>query len=290
MVRPGRGAVALRRARRLWRDVAVDARHLSAGTLEALRAQHPFGEQRSFCFFVGFPRSGHTLVGSLLDAHPDVLVAHELDVLRFVRPWITREVLFGLLLRSEERLARRGWEWQGYDYRVPGQWQGRVRCLRVVGDKRGRATTERLQRDPALLDRLRAKVGVPVRFVHVVRNPFDNITTMAMRSHGDLGAAARRYFALVEAVAGVRGRLDGADLIDVRHEDLVRSPREVLAGLCRFVGVDPEPAYLDDCASIVFLAPRRTRAHAPWTPALVAEVEARMAPYAFLQGYAYQGD
>ena len=38
-----------------------------------------------YCMFVGYPRSGHSLVGTLLDAHPDIVIAHELDALRHIR-------------------------------------------------------------------------------------------------------------------------------------------------------------------------------------------------------------
>ena len=34
--------------------------------------------------FIGYPRSGHSLIGSLLDVHPNAIVAHELDALKFV--------------------------------------------------------------------------------------------------------------------------------------------------------------------------------------------------------------
>jgi hypothetical protein len=42
------------------------------------------GQVRSFCLFIGYPRSGHSLVGSLLDAHPDIAIAHEVNVLGLV--------------------------------------------------------------------------------------------------------------------------------------------------------------------------------------------------------------
>ena len=29
---------------------------------------------RTYCMFIGYPRSGHTLVAALLDAHPDMVV------------------------------------------------------------------------------------------------------------------------------------------------------------------------------------------------------------------------
>ncbi|MBV6654043.1 MAG: hypothetical protein KI786_09830, partial [Mameliella sp.] len=32
-------------------------------------------------FFIGYPRSGHSILGALLDAHPQVALSHELDAL-----------------------------------------------------------------------------------------------------------------------------------------------------------------------------------------------------------------
>ena len=39
---------------------------------------------RLLVFFVGFARSGHSIVGSLLDSHPDVIIAHEYKILKDV--------------------------------------------------------------------------------------------------------------------------------------------------------------------------------------------------------------
>jgi hypothetical protein len=35
--------------------------------------------------FVGYSRSGHSLVGALLDAHPEIPVAYEANALKLVR-------------------------------------------------------------------------------------------------------------------------------------------------------------------------------------------------------------
>ena len=34
------------------------------------------------------------------------------------------------------------------------------------------------------LEEIRATVGVPMKFVHIIRNPFDNIATQFLRVHG----------------------------------------------------------------------------------------------------------
>jgi len=43
-----------------------------------------FSKLRNFVLFVGYPRSGHSLVGSLIDAHPHAIIAHEVKILAYV--------------------------------------------------------------------------------------------------------------------------------------------------------------------------------------------------------------
>lgn len=223
-----------------------------------------------FCWFLGYPRSGHSLVGSLLNAHPDAVIAHEADTLRWLADGMRRHELFGLLLARDSWFGAAGRTWTGYDYTVPGQWQGRWRHLRVLGDKKGAESAAALRRDPWLLDHLRTRVGIPLRTVHVTRHPLDNVARMALRSARggppDLEAAARHYLDLVAVVERSRTRIAADEWIDVRHEDVVADPVGELDRLCRFIGVEPSADYLEACASIVFDAPRRSRDEVTWTP------------------------
>jgi hypothetical protein len=246
------------------------------------------GELRTvetFCMFIGYPRSGHSLLGSLLDAHHEVVIAHELDVLRLVAAGWPRHAIYSRLLNHDATFTASGRQWFGYDYRVAGQWQGRTSRLRVIGDKKGGMSTERLGRQPGLLDRLRRTVRVRLALVHVVRSPFDNITTMARRSGESLEQSTERYFSLCATVADIKRRTPDDELLDVRHEALVADPRAELGRACRFLGVEPDRSYLDDCANAVFTAPRQSRRDLPWDRALVKRVTAEAAGYDFLNGY-----
>ena len=258
-----------------------------ASSLDGHRRRRQLGSVEVFCIFIGYPRSGHSLLGSLLDAHPEMVIAHELDVLRLVAAGWSRRALYSRIVDHDATFTASGRQWFGYDYRVPGQWQGRVSHLRVIGDKKGGITTERLGARPDLLDRLRGTVGVPVRLVHVIRSPYDNITTMARRSGQDLEHAAGRYFDLCATVARVKQEVPEADVLDVRHEAFVTDPRAELARACRFLGVEASSAYLDACTGAVFSAPRQTRADLAWAPSLVDHVAAQAARYEFLGGYSY---
>jgi len=134
-------------------------------------------EVETFCFFIGYGRSGHSLIGSLLNAHADITISHELDALRFVQRHFRRAQIYSLILSRDRAFGAMDRTWTGYDYRVPNQHQGDYSSIKVIGDKRGGASSERLGQHPEVLDRLRRTVKVPIRVIHVVRNPFDIITT-----------------------------------------------------------------------------------------------------------------
>ena len=90
--------------------------------------------------FIGYPRSSHSLVGAILDAHPEIIIPHQYDVIKSwnkYRPSTARktrmskyhlfyalhqlskkEALFGI--RSKFPGGKMG----GYSYNVPSLWQG----------------------------------------------------------------------------------------------------------------------------------------------------------------------
>ncbi len=259
--------------------------------VEARRLRRDLSTVRTFLLFIGHPRSGHSLVGALLDAHPSMLVAHELDVLKYAEAGFGREQLFALLIRHERaRVARGHVSSTGYSYAVPGQAQGAYRRLEVIGDKKGGRSSMRLGERPELLDQLAATVGVPLSVVQVVRNPFDNIATMHRRAPRiSLADHVDQYFRLAATTDAVRARLPDGQSYLLHLDDLTATPAAALASLCEFLGVNAEPTYLEACASIVFPTPRQTRADAPWTPELIDSVTARLAEHPPLLRYRAAG-
>ena len=238
--------------------------------------------------FIGQARSGSTLVGALLTAHPEVAIAHELDALKYVQRGISRNQLFALLLRHDRMFIEHGAHAQEFHYLVPNQWQGRFQKLKVIGDKRAAKTSMRLRESPELLGRLRDLVQLPLRMVHLVRNPFDNITTMSRRSGQSLPQTIDRYFVQTDGNARLVQTCDRSELITMRHEDLIARPKENLKRLVEFIGLRADEQYLNDCAGILYEAPSKTRQKVAWTEELIDQVQSRIAKYPFLQGYTFE--
>jgi hypothetical protein len=275
---------AQRHYSRRYKDTERYERARRAAAVFAASRPETFASVERVVCFVGWPRSGHTLVGAMLDAHRDMVIAHELDILRHVEAGLSRSDLYAMaMLRSAEFTAL-GHQWMGRDYSVPGGAQGATDRPRIIGDKKGGATARRLAKDPELMSRLESLVGVPVHIVTVVRNPIDAINSdLAHRVAGgkqpDRDASTERFFASADAVSELAKRHDPARHEFLNHEDLVTDPRRQIAVLCRSLGVVADDSYLDACAGVVSRQPQLPSGPDEWSKTVLA----RAATYPFLR-------
>jgi sulfotransferase family protein len=218
-----------------------------------------------FVFIVGCPRSGTTLLGRLVDAHPDIAVIHEG---RFVADWferrrgltpqgtVTPELVQALLeyrpfehvdvgREQLERLIRSG-DHLPYARFVSAVFDlhGRAHGKRLVGDK----TPHYVRSIPTL-----HSLWPSAKVVHLIRDGRDvALSALRWRKVVERGGSVARYAAFHEdrlsTVAVwwewlVRlGREDGAALgpelyHEVRYEALVADAGRECARLCDFLGL-----------------------------------------------------
>src|SRR4029453_2453243 len=101
--RPGRPSPP----RPTFRRVGAVGPHTLASSA-VRRSPDRFAQVRTFCFFVGHNKSGTSLLGGLLDAHRHIVLADEVDALRYVEAVFAREQIFHLLERGSRSEARKG--------------------------------------------------------------------------------------------------------------------------------------------------------------------------------------
>ncbi|VEP11940.1 conserved hypothetical protein [Hyella patelloides LEGE 07179] len=246
-----------------------------------------FKSVEKYCMFVGYTRSGHSLVGSLLDAHPNIIIGHELNALKLFEQGVNCQKIYYLLLQNSRRKANVGRKETGYSYQVSHQSQGKFQTIKVIGDKRGSATNLIIRTNPKILNVLPDRLDVPIKFIHVVRNPYDNITTMIARKKADLEYGINSYFTKCKTVAYLKTQIEPQDILDIRQESLIDDPKAILSQLCGFLDVEINQKYLDDCASIVFKSPKKTRFTYQWDERAIDLVKSQIDQYNFLQGYSY---
>ncbi len=282
-------------AQRLEREIPVlgatdgEIRKLFETSRERAKAlRDVFAGIETVVLFIGYPRSGHSVVGALLDAHGDMVVAHELDAVGFVDAGFDEEQIYFLLLENARLCAANGRRWGRYTYAVPGGRHGGFDRLRVIGDKKGGGTTRRLGRKPALLSKVLSVFKRPLKIIHVVRNPFDNIARMTTKDvPGGLEWAVKVFFGLCRVNQMIGEHLGLDNVFDLYHEDMIADPRGELARMCRFLGVNADEPYLDGCASILYPSPKQSRHAVDWPRQVLEVAAAETEKYAFLRRYRF---
>jgi hypothetical protein len=283
--------------RRVLRSPAManvdNARRFAWSALQCARRPHAFAATRTVLVVIGHVKSGGSLLGAVLDAHPDAVVADEADLVRYVEAGFSRDQILHLMAKGARREAAKGRvtarRLEPYSLAVPGQWQGRCRVPLVVGDSRAGPTTRRIGADPTCLDRLvRTMAGSEVRFLHVVRNPLDPVSAMVLRSGRALDDAIADHLAQCRRLEALRRRIPAEHLLTVRYEDLVRDPVEVIGRACDHLGLARDGAHLAAAARLVRRDRRPERQQLTWDADRAARLLDAAARYDFLQGYGQQ--
>ncbi|EDO30408.1 predicted protein [Nematostella vectensis] len=228
----------------------------------------------TFVVFIGYPRSGHTLVSSLIDAHPHAIIANEFDIIGNWLAWNDEQrnkyFLFDQLYknsRTEAKTGLRSSVKHMFNYSVKGQFQGKFKgSLKVIGAKKGGKLTKQLtkQKQADVMDQI-------------------------MKTLNDTSALEReivRYFDLV-ARNQILIRKYKHNLHEIQSTDLISKPRETLRRVCSFLNLTCSKKYLDDCAKIVYKRPSRTRYSVVWTDTQIRRTLSTLKRFAFLKNFTF---
>jgi hypothetical protein len=151
---------------------------------------------KTFVFFIGYARSGSSIVSSLMDAHPHMIVAYQYKViLKWSQMLSNKAYLYEMLYNKSQTDALTGWRSEqnvvkSYTLHIGTGWQGRYdKYISVIGDKNADNTVAQFLGSKynfsEVYAQLQETVGVPVKAVFVVRNPYDIISTRVLYKHSD---------------------------------------------------------------------------------------------------------
>ncbi|UGS38813.1 sulfotransferase [Capillimicrobium parvum] len=253
-----------------------------------------FDDVELFCLFMGYTRSGHSLVGTVLDAHPEAVIAHEGKIFASEEGKsitgglraVDRRRLFTYLVDRSARQAREGHRGYRRDQSaptnlIPGGSHGTYTTLRVLGTKRGQEPPIAWDRNPLVFDQLEELAQAKVRMIHVYRNPWDNIASMG-RFHGD--RAIVKYFRRAEIIKRFREQ-EVLPMYDLALEDLVADPAKEVRGLLEFLDLPVTDEFLAACADNIDRRVSASRKEREWTRQDVEMVVRRMAMIPWLERY-----
>lgn len=313
---------------RYWPKCSGDTSRLefcSTSLLDKLSSSPPklkagiFDDVRFFLHFLGHPRSGSSIVGALLDAHPRALVCsseyyliHRLETQTSFHN--SRENIYEVMAMFQMRTGARCRSGvvsrKGYSTCVEGMgvYEDKVK---VVGDKLASQTVSLYMANRTEFGRVLGKLqnitGAKMKFVEVVRNPYDNIATRLIYQ---VGNADLRYKLLVEGEGILNASAYDVNCVFQRHfnqelaltemveqynldlhrvhlSDLIDQPREEMKKLCAFLHIKCSEDYLKLCEGAVFKESSKSRHKVQWTQEQINTVHSLIQQFPYLRRYSF---
>jgi len=225
-------------------DLAELRQMAAAGTFARLRSAQPARGSRPV-FIVGLPRSGTTLVETILSRHPDVYAGGEMSHIG--------DVEHALLNWARDELGYQGGA-NGMLAQIPAEYFSR-NAEAVVGRVRasaGRAFSTFTDKLPENTQRLGliSLLFPEARIIYVRRHPLDCcISNLFLHFQRGSGYAfsqtllGERYRLVAETMEHWRSALR-LPILDVSYEALVRDPEPLIRRIIAFAGLDWNEACL----------------------------------------------
>jgi hypothetical protein len=264
-------------------------------SLMAKLSRREYKELQTFLFFLGYPRSGSSILGSIIDAHENCIVSHELNVLKYIEKRYSRDQIFFMIEKNSQLFTKKNRLSSGYPGIVPDQNNSSAASLKLIGDKKAGGTALLLERNKNLLAQLKHSIGLDIKCIHIVRNPFDMITTQAYGgnekrkeiSAKDLDKAILLCFSKFSTTSEIikSGELT---IYTLKHENLLEKPQEELKSLFTWLGLDVSLPYLTACEKLLFKNPHQSRLKYKWSEEEKNRVMNKINKFDFLKGYTFE--
>ena len=254
-------------------------------------------------------RSGHSIVGTMLDSHPHIVKANELGVFGKVlnHRKVDRSFLFNEIWRTSYGRATKDLHSsvKGYSLAFDGLYQGSYQSyINVIGDKHGANTVRAFLANPKLieseLNQLQTLANLTIKVFHVIRNPYDNIATMAIYRHFNQKASEvakaknsnrslnpgykvmdqviNKYFELYNASELMRQQLK-LEVMDIHGRQLITNPRVIVSTMCNFLQVFCLHDYLDIINKKIFGSESKIRYKLKWTNDQILKIKQNLREY-----------
>ena len=149
-------------------------------------------------------------------------------------------------------------------------------------------------------------VGYPLRIIHIVRNPYDNIATkflygisgetrkdairediQIVSEDTSIDTYVRRH---INAIQKIQRFIDyfGDRMLTLHHEDLIEDPIQFLTKLCNYLVIACSDYYLEKASEVVFSNPTKSRHSVEWSNETRDSIELAIQKYEFLRRYSYE--
>lgn len=187
-------------------------------------------------FIFGPPRSGSTYLVKAMNTHEDIYITNELRVMSFVNDlfrrffssrrmkWSLRPEFREYLINEMANVVRRF-----YLARMPA-------ADSVWGDKHPHYADPAM--DPGAIETI-LKLFPDAKFIHLYRNPRDQIYSVLQKGWKDFKYSVRAYRRIVVTGQALGRKVGNNRYLEIRYEDLINDGEKIADEICSFLSISP---------------------------------------------------
>lgn len=240
---------------------------------------------QKFILIIGNARSGSSLTGAVLNAHPQVMIGNETAASQCFWRGLNRNQILEEITENVRLHSDTGRTSGGYSYAIQENYSKSE--IKVMGDKIWNPATLLLHGKYDLISHLESTLGVPVVVIHAMRNPYDVIATMHRRSKAPVSDRIRWYFMHAEAAEAIRAHTPESRFFDLALEDVIARPESTIEALCHLLDVSVIREHIAACKRLLFDEPKQTRHSIEWKHNWRDDIANRLQAFPILQRYSF---
>lgn len=215
-----------------------------------------WGDLQTYVIFLRYKRSGSALLQNLIDSHPNAVFPRAEEAFANFEDQTKDEILYKLW-RQAKKYTHRDFYANGYRYPIEGTGYVNQRGVLVAGHKS--STRRFLEMDTDRFLAWRTKLGVPLSFVHLIRDPYKQIEARwQQKEWRRKNAPLHKLIDDLEPVlaANMQVRRDCNKGLGWYHkiylEDLIQDPKKTMKNLGKFLKLPDSQDWLNRCSELVF--------------------------------------
>jgi len=253
--------------------------------------------------FIGFGRSGHSIVGQIVNAHPNALIADEANIFEDLGTEPTLNETLSYLIARDRAFALR---WYNKDsplhrgdplrrllkprgrrrnFHFKGLSQGFVKLPSVIGNSKAGYTTRHVAEDPELIPRFEKAAGLPMKFVSLVRNPYDMVASGMRRRGASFDEICSGFEHMASMLQTSLENLSEYPVLHLRQEDLLTDSDAEIGRLFSFLELPTSSEFKNIVRERLFTDTDRSRQKVPEVLQNRKRIDALIESYDFFNGY-----
>lgn len=228
---------------------------------------------KTFVLYLGYPRSGSTISCKSLSLHKNINIANQKHIISNINN-----------LNSFNDIIK---------------FIGMEKSI-VYGTKDGNVLLEYLIDYPYLLNEFKLKIpkNVDLKFLHVIRNPYDNISSWVLKlkkglkkNHGAniseedaFNCACTEYRKLNEKILELKNT---ENILSYKHEEFIKNRRKILRKICNFFDVEFYEIFDNEVKNKLYDNPNVTRKKINFTEERIRKVTNIKNNFEWLKDYKF---